>query len=117
MVSYSTAKAEALQLEAPRGSMRRTERAVVLILGAGLSPLAAQLNPSWLEWPMVAAIGIVALGGNVSAIRRLAAIARAARERDASRGVTAPEPVTSRAHEEDDALGDDGVVVHQGRTP
>jgi CDP-diacylglycerol--glycerol-3-phosphate 3-phosphatidyltransferase len=118
MVSYSTAKAEALQLEAPRGSMRRTERAIVLILGAGLSPLAAQLNAAWLEWPMVAAIGIVAVGGNISAIRRLAAIARAARERDAVRGVTAPEPITtSRARDEDDALHDDGVVVHQGRTP
>jgi hypothetical protein len=27
MVSYSTAKAEALSVEAPRGSMRRSERA------------------------------------------------------------------------------------------
>jgi phosphatidylglycerophosphate synthase len=117
MVSYSTAKAEALQLEAPRGSMRRTERAVLLILGAGLSPLAAQLNPAWLEWPMVAAVGIVAVGGNISAIRRLAAIARAARERDALRGLAAPEPVTPRVHEDDDALEEDGVVAHQGRAP
>jgi hypothetical protein len=69
---------------------------------------------------MVAAISIVAVGGNISAIRRLAAIARAARERDAVRGVVAPEPVTPRPHgmrEEHDALEDDHVVAHQGRAP
>jgi hypothetical protein len=69
---------------------------------------------------MVAAIVIVAVGGNVSAIRRLSAIAHAARERDAVRGVVAPEPVVPRAHgarEEHDALADDGVVAHQGRVP
>lgn len=119
MVSYSTAKAEALQLEAPRGSMRRTERAVFLILGAGLSPLAAKLNPAWFSSPTIAAIGIVAIGGNVSAVRRLAAIARAARVRDEARGLPAPEPVVQRerAHDEHDAIEEDAVVAHQGRVP
>ncbi len=81
MVSYSTAKAEALQLEAPRGSMRRTERAVVTIVGAALSPLAAAANPAWSLAPIVIAVGVVAVVGNVSAVRRLVAIARAARLR------------------------------------
>jgi phosphatidylglycerophosphate synthase len=82
MVSYSTAKAEALQLEAPRGSMRRTERAVCTILGAGLSPLAAALNPAWFVGPIAVAVGVVGTIGNVSAVRRLVAIARAARLRE-----------------------------------
>jgi phosphatidylglycerophosphate synthase len=76
MVSYSTAKAEALQLEAPRGSMRRTERAVCTILGAGLSPIAAAVDPAWTVAPIALAIGVV------SAVRRLVAIARAARLRE-----------------------------------
>jgi len=81
MVSYSTAKAEALQLEAPRGSMRRTERAVCTILGAGLSPFAAAVNPAWSVAPIAIAVSVVAVVGNVSAVRRLVAIARAARLR------------------------------------
>jgi CDP-diacylglycerol--glycerol-3-phosphate 3-phosphatidyltransferase len=65
MVSYSTAKAEALQLEAPRGSMRRTERAVCTIVGAAFSPFAGAVNPAWNVAPIAIAIGVVAGGGNV----------------------------------------------------
>ena len=38
MVSYATAKAEALRAEVPRGAMRRPERAAYLIAGAALTP-------------------------------------------------------------------------------
>src|SRR5204863_5624649 len=38
MVSYVSVKAEAMNVEAPRGAMRRSERAVYLFFGAGFTP-------------------------------------------------------------------------------
>lgn len=91
MVSYSTAKAEALQVEPPKGSMRRPERAVYLILGAALSALTIP----WLEihhesgipigYPMVGALGLVALVANVSSIERFWSVARKVRRREQNR--------------------------------
>jgi phosphatidylglycerophosphate synthase len=88
MVSYSTAKAEALGVEPPKGSMRRPERAVYLILGAALSALTIP----WLEtrgeyginigYPMVAALGLVALVANISSIERFWSVATAVRRRE-----------------------------------
>lgn len=87
MISYSTAKAEALHMEPPPGIMRRPERAFYLILGAALSPIPfpwavtyAYATP--IQWPMAIAIGFVALLSNVSAIERLYTIAHAARMRE-----------------------------------
>jgi CDP-diacylglycerol--glycerol-3-phosphate 3-phosphatidyltransferase len=87
MVSYATAKGEAMGVEVPRGAMRRPERAAYLTLGAGLCPFAALWvshgGPPWAsEAPMVFATTLVALIGNVSAVRRLRAVARALRGRD-----------------------------------
>ncbi len=65
MVSYSTAKAEALQVTPPRGTMRRPERAFYLSLGAILSPLMNQ------NYPMIFALVLVAILSNASALRRL----------------------------------------------
>jgi CDP-diacylglycerol--glycerol-3-phosphate 3-phosphatidyltransferase len=79
MVSYSSARAAAMQLPAPRGSMRRTERAVYLVLGAALSPIAAWLSPRWATAPVVATLALVAVVGNASAVQRLRALARGAR--------------------------------------
>ena len=70
MVSYSTAKAEALQVIPPRGNMRRPERALYLTLGAILSPLSVE------SYPMVFALVLVVLFANVSAVRRLYEIAQ-----------------------------------------
>lgn len=88
MVSYSTAKAEALNVPVPRGNMRRTERALYLILGAILSPVTIP----WIEtqyvysipigYPMVFCIGLVAVLANYSAIERFVAIARGIRARE-----------------------------------
>ena len=74
MVSYSTAKAEALGVRPPRGAMRRTERAVVLITGACLTPIAASLRPSYAAAPIGCAVALVAVLGNLSAIIRFAAV-------------------------------------------
>jgi len=74
MVSQSTARAEALGVHPPRGPMRRTERAVVLILGACFSPIVAWRWPSCGSMPMAGALALVAFLGNLSAVTRLAAI-------------------------------------------
>ncbi len=89
MVSYSTAKAEALQVDPPRGSMRRPERALYLIAGAALSSItipwleAVREFPVPVGHPMVIALGLVAVLANVSAVERFWAIARAVRAREA----------------------------------
>lgn len=69
MISYSTAKAEAMGITPPRGLMRRHERAAYLITGVGLTSVIPSLVPA------VIAFGLVAVIGNIAAIRRLTAIA------------------------------------------
>ncbi len=88
LVSYSTTKAEALQIDPPKGSMRRPERAVYLTLGASLSALSIP----WFEtrgtfanpvgYPMVVALGVVAILANLSSIERFRFITSALRRRD-----------------------------------
>jgi CDP-diacylglycerol--glycerol-3-phosphate 3-phosphatidyltransferase len=86
MVSYGTAKAEALRVAPPRGMMRRSERAVYLTIGAALVPLVAfALHRSgrrtdYCVVPYVVAVSLVAVVGNVSAVRRLRALRRRLRE-------------------------------------
>ncbi len=86
MVSYSTAKAEALGVTAPRGAMRRQERAVYLVLGVALVPITAAVCaraglPSWVaRVPLFAVLALVAVVGNVSAVRRLRTIADVVRK-------------------------------------
>jgi len=88
MVSYSTAKAEALQVPPPPGIMRRPERAFYLILGAALStipiPWLDEKFPSVIPvgFPMVVALCFIALLGNIAAIERLYTIAHAVRLRE-----------------------------------
>jgi phosphatidylglycerophosphate synthase len=81
MVSYASAKAESLRLPAP-GAMRRPERAVCLCAGVTLEPIAmALVARGWLpDWtgdaPLLAALTIVAIGSNVSSVRRLRRLAQ-----------------------------------------
>jgi phosphatidylglycerophosphate synthase len=87
MVSYSTAKAEALGVAPPRGSMRRAERAIYLLFAAGLTPFAmllAQPDAPLIvrQAPIIFATGLIAVVANVSVIRRLRAIVQAIRGRD-----------------------------------
>ncbi|HSO34338.1 MAG TPA: CDP-alcohol phosphatidyltransferase family protein [Labilithrix sp.] len=85
MVSYSTAKAEALHVVPPRGSMRRVERVMLVIVAAALAPVAARLGTSWKEAPILVAIGLIAVVGNESAVRRLVVLRARLREREAPR--------------------------------
>ena len=86
MISYSTAKAEALSVEAPRGMMRRHERSAYLLVG---TVLAAAFGPELLargvtpSLPLVVAAAAIALVANVSAVRRLITIAERVREKTA----------------------------------
>jgi phosphatidylglycerophosphate synthase len=72
MISYTTAKAEAMALEIPRGAMKRTERYVYLLVGIMLTafPLA------WPQWfglaisPLFAIVSLIALLANWSAVVR-----------------------------------------------
>lgn len=80
MISYASAKAEALQVSPPRGLMRRHERAVYLITGAGLSALVGHwFAARGLPWttPLLAGLIAVAVIGNVAAVIRLYRIGQA----------------------------------------
>jgi CDP-diacylglycerol--glycerol-3-phosphate 3-phosphatidyltransferase len=104
MVSYSTAKAEALGVPPPRGSMRRQERAVYLVIGVALVPITAAacvrlgLPVRIAHAPLFAILALVALVGNVSALRRLRAVAAAVRK---------PEPALRHGSKDANVLGRD----------
>jgi CDP-diacylglycerol--glycerol-3-phosphate 3-phosphatidyltransferase len=93
MVSYASAKAEALHLPVPPGLMRRPERAITLCLGVALAGLLQVLGrmsyvPEWTAHvPLLAALGILAVFANGSAMRRLRRLAYSSSAR--------PQPVPS----------------------
>jgi CDP-diacylglycerol--glycerol-3-phosphate 3-phosphatidyltransferase len=95
MVSYSSAKSEALHIDVPKGNMRRPERALYLILGAALSPVtipwfeATRELPIPIGHPMVVALCLVAVLANISAVERFWAIAKAIRVREAEQKAAA----------------------------
>jgi CDP-diacylglycerol--glycerol-3-phosphate 3-phosphatidyltransferase len=115
MVSYGSAKAEALNLPVPPSSMRRAERAVCLCLGAILTPpfqWLAHANgglPDWVErLPLLSAVALIAVVANVSAVRRLRWLARS-RPVDASASASREATVAPRpTHEERDEVDDSG---------
>jgi phosphatidylglycerophosphate synthase len=79
MVSYATAKAEAMGVAAPRGAMRRGERAAYLIFGAAFTPLSKLVfaNSASLalnELPIILTLSIVAVVSNISVVQRFGAI-------------------------------------------
>ncbi|MES1206675.1 MAG: CDP-alcohol phosphatidyltransferase family protein [Pseudomonadota bacterium] len=87
MVSYSTAKAEAMRVDPPRGAMRRGERAAYLLTGSSLTPICSTLfagSPSLAlrELPIILSLTIVAVVANVSVVQRLTAVAAALRARE-----------------------------------
>ncbi|MBN2575155.1 MAG: CDP-alcohol phosphatidyltransferase family protein [Deltaproteobacteria bacterium] len=93
MVSYGSAKAEALGIEPPKGAMRRAERAVYVISGCGVAPLWELVVPGertfsaiayGRELPVELALLIVALVANVSAVRRMLRVAELARAKRAA---------------------------------
>jgi CDP-diacylglycerol--glycerol-3-phosphate 3-phosphatidyltransferase len=81
MVSYASAKAEALSLPVPPGLMRRPERAICLCTGVALAAVFVSLQrtvaiPWWIaRAPVVGALGVLAVFANASAILRLRSLA------------------------------------------
>jgi len=81
MVSYGSAKAEALRVPVPAGAMRRAERATCLCLGTTLVPLTGAITrmcggPPWVAYaPLIAALVLIGGAANVSAVRRILVIA------------------------------------------
>jgi phosphatidylglycerophosphate synthase len=105
MVSYATAKAEALQVKAPRGAMRRPERAAYLVAGATLTPL---LGAEWPITPMLMTVLLVAIVGNASAVNRFMAIARA---------VARPSPPLPRPEPSETPAPDVSIPLPEERHP
>jgi phosphatidylglycerophosphate synthase len=110
MVSYATAKAEALGVKAPRGVMRHGERVVYLLTASSFTPFARALtsegtSPFLRDLPIVLAIAVVAVVANVSVVKRFAAIIAALRARagaGSSGTVTAPDLEAGRMPTERD---------------
>jgi len=81
MVSYGSAKAEALRVPVPPGAMRRAERATCLCLGTTLVPLVGAIlrssgGPEWAGYsPLFLALVLIGGAANVSAVRRIRVIA------------------------------------------
>jgi CDP-diacylglycerol--glycerol-3-phosphate 3-phosphatidyltransferase len=89
MFSYTTAKAEALNVTVPRGAMRRAERAVYLLTGAVLTACTRFFfdgfpSMALRQLPIIVALALIAAATNVSAVQRFAAMARALRARGAA---------------------------------
>ncbi len=83
MISYASAKAEALQVAAPRGLMRRHERAAYLLVGVGLTPLFGDQIAAATSLPRetlaIAALALVGIVGNISAVQRFVRVGKALR--------------------------------------
>lgn len=80
MISYSSAKAQALNVKPPRGSMKRSDRLVYLISGAYFTSLSiafieGPIDQGGLGFPMILVILLIAVLSNISAIQRLKALA------------------------------------------
>ncbi len=82
MVSYSSAKAEALAVPVPPGVMRRAERAVCLCLATAITavwqPFVAGGGFLVEALPVLLAVSLIAVVANISAVRRLQLLARGA---------------------------------------
>jgi len=84
LVTYSTAKAEALGVAPPRGWMKRAERLVWLGAGLVAAPLAPLAGGS-ATLALASAVAVIAVFANLSAALRLRALARAAAGAQANR--------------------------------
>ena len=104
MVSYATAKAEAMGVEPPRGAMRRGERAAYLMTGASLTPICSAIfvgSPSLAlrELPIILSLTVVAVVANISVVQRLTAVAVMLRARE-----QAARQATEAAFDPEDAI-------------
>lgn len=78
MVSYTRARAEALGVECAVGLMQRPERIVLIGVGGLLTVVAAGIDPAWEYWPLLVAIGLIAVLANLTALERIRSVYRVA---------------------------------------
>lgn len=78
MVSYTRARAEALGVECAVGLMQRPERVVLIGVGGLLTVVAAGIDPAWEYWPLLVAIGLIAVLANLTALERIRSVYRVA---------------------------------------
>ena len=110
MISYSTAKAEALHIPPPPGIMRRPERAFYLILGSALSPIPIPWIESYFSissyvgLPMIFAMSFVALLSNIAAIERFYTIAHRIRVRELEAESETTEDLDPETWDQEDLL-------------
>ena len=102
MVSYVTAKAEAMGVPAPRGAMRRGERAAYLIFGSAFTPVskavfAHSASLALHECPIILALSIVAVVSNISSVQRLMTVMESLRAKEKVPADAPPsEPLTGK---------------------
>jgi CDP-diacylglycerol---glycerol-3-phosphate 3-phosphatidyltransferase len=122
MVSYSTAKAEALGVSLKSGAMRRPERAFYLILGAtltGVSIPAFEMHHTRggahvpLGYPIVAAVFFVAVVSNYVSVKRFTQIAEAIRARE---NLISRKERRLDSEADDNIAGDSAEKIMVGRT-
>ena len=78
MVSYTRARAEALGVECAVGLMQRPERIVVLGIGGLHMPIVRIIEPAWQYAPLLAALGLIAVLANLTAVERIYSVYRVA---------------------------------------
>jgi CDP-diacylglycerol--glycerol-3-phosphate 3-phosphatidyltransferase len=110
MVSYATAKAEAMGVAAPRGAMRRGERAAYLIFGAAFTPVSKALfahsaSLALHECPIILTLTIIAVVSNISVVQRLSAIMEALRAKEKAPAETVAEPPEPMGSKPDASAG------------
>ncbi|MFC7450216.1 phosphatidylinositol phosphate synthase [Rhodococcus daqingensis] len=82
VISYAKARAEASGLSAEGGLIERSDRLVIVLLGAGLTGLAGLLGIDWLEWAVYVAMWLLAVASVVTVFQRLLQVRNAPGARD-----------------------------------
>jgi CDP-diacylglycerol--glycerol-3-phosphate 3-phosphatidyltransferase len=78
MVSYTRARAEALGVDCKVGFMQRPERIVAIGLGGLLTAVARMIDPEFEYWPLLIALGLIAVMANLTALERIYSVYRVA---------------------------------------
>jgi phosphatidylglycerophosphate synthase len=86
LVSYTRAKGQAFGIDPNFGFFQRHERALYLAIGAVVAPAVASLTGDWSEHPryyaVIVALGVVAVGANITAVSRARLVIRRLRVQD-----------------------------------
>ena len=78
MVSYTRARAEALGVDCKVGLMQRPERIVAIGIGGLLTGVARLIDPALEYWPLLIALGLIAVLANLTALERIYSVYRVA---------------------------------------